>query len=45
MTQNRLNNLLLLHVHKEYIDSLDLKSVINRFIGDCPVRRTIFSTM
>ena len=45
MTQNRLNNLLLLHVHKEYMDSLDLKSIINRFIADCPVRRTIFSTM
>ena len=45
MTQNRLNNLLLLHVHKEYTDSLDLKSAINRFIGDCPVRRIIFCTM
>jgi len=42
MTQNRLNNLLLLHVHKEYTDSLDLK---NKFIADCPVRRTIFATM
>ena len=45
MTQNRLNNLLLLHVHKEYTDSLDLKSVINRFISGCPVRRTMFTTM
>jgi len=45
MTQNRLNNLLLLHVHKDYTDSLDLKSIINRFIADCPVRRTMFATM
>ena len=45
MTQNRLNNLLLLHVHKEYTDSLDLKSVINRFISGCPVRRIMFTTM
>jgi len=40
MTQNRLNNLWLLHIHKEYTDSLDLNSVTNRFIGNCPVRRT-----
>jgi len=42
MTQNRLNNLLLLRAHKEYTDLLDLKS---RFIADCPVRHTIFSTL
>jgi len=27
MTQNRMNNLFLIHVHKEYTDSLDLKSI------------------
>ena len=33
MTQNRLNHLLLLHVHKEHTDSLELKSIINKFIA------------
>ena len=44
MTQNRLNNLLLLHVHKERTDSLDLKSIINRFITRCETRCSTFST-
>jgi len=44
MTQNRLNHLLLLHVHKEYTDSLDLKSITNRFIAACETRHGIFTT-
>ena len=44
MTQNRLNHLLLLHVHKERTDSLDLKSIINRFITCCETRCSTFST-
>lgn len=44
MTQSRLNHLLLLHVHKECTDSLDLQSIINRFIACCETRRNTFST-
>ena len=33
MGQQRLNDLLLLHVHKEITDSLDLKEVINNFVN------------
>ncbi len=32
MTQERLNYLMLLHVHKERTDSLDLKLLVNDFI-------------
>lgn len=33
MTQERLNHLMLLYVHKERTDSLDLKAVLNEFVG------------
>ena len=33
MGQQRLNDLLLLHVHKEITDSLDLKEVVNNFVN------------
>ena len=33
MGQQRLNDLLLLHVHKEITDSLNLKEVINNFVN------------
>ena len=44
MTQNRLNHLLLLHVHKEHTDSLELKSIINKFIACCETGHSTFST-
>ena len=43
MTQERLNYLMLIHVHKERTDALDLKGVINEFIGDSPHRSGIFA--
>ena len=42
MTQERLNNLLILHVHKERTDSLDLKEVANDFISNSEHRTGIF---
>ena len=43
MTQERLNYLMLIHVHKERTDALDLKGVINEFIGDSAHRSGIFA--
>ena len=34
MGQQRLNDLLLLHVHKEITDSLNLKEVVNNFVNN-----------
>ena len=33
MGQERLNNLLMLHVHKEYTNELDLIAVANNFVS------------
>ena len=33
MTQSRLNNLMLLHIHKERLDKLCLKSCLNEFVS------------
>jgi len=33
MAQERLNHLMILHVHKERTDNLDLKSVLNDFVN------------
>ncbi len=38
MTQERLNYLMLLHVHKEKTDELDLKKLLNEFV-ECSVHR------
>ena len=32
MSQDRLNHLMILHVHKELTDALDLKEVANEFV-------------
>lgn len=42
MSQQRMNNLMLLHVHKDVVDSLDLKSVANDFVMDSEHRQKIF---
>ena len=33
MTQQRLNNLMVLHVHKDITDSLKLQDIANEFVG------------
>ena len=42
MGQQRLNHLLLLHVHKSYTDELDLVAVANRFVESSSHQLTIF---
>ena len=43
MTQERLNYLMILYVHKERTDSLDMKSIINEFISSSEHRNGIFA--
>ena len=33
MAQERLNHLMIMHVHRESVDKLYLKSVLNYFVG------------
>ena len=42
MTQTRLNNLMLLLVHKDMTTALDLRAVANDFIGDSEHRVKLF---
>ena len=42
MGQERLNYLVLLHLHKERTNNLDIKSVLNDFVGDSEHCRNIF---
>ncbi len=44
MSQARLNHLMLLYVHREVTDSLDLIQVANEFISDSDHRQSIFGT-
>jgi hypothetical protein len=44
MTQNRLNNLMVLHIHKENTDSMDIISVANDFVSRSEHRCSIFGT-
>ena len=42
MTQQRLNNLLVLHVHKDITDNLKLKDIVKEFVGESEHRQNIF---
>ena len=42
MGQERLNNLMVLHVHKELTDEIELKEIANDFISKCPRRQEVF---
>ena len=42
MSQERLNNLLVLHVHKDITDTLDLRAICNEFVGDSEHRCKLF---
>ena len=44
MLQERLNYLMLLHVHRDETDKLCLKAAINDFVGDSVHRSSIFGT-
>jgi hypothetical protein len=43
LRQDRLNHITILHVHKLYSKSLDLKPVINEWISKCSVRSSHFA--
>ena len=43
MTQERLNYLMLLHVHKDGTDALDLMAILNDFVGESEHRSNIFA--
>ena len=42
MGQDRLNSLMVLHVHKELTDEIELQEVANDFIMKCPRRQEVF---
>ena len=42
MGQNRLNNLMVLHIHKERLDQLSLIDVANDFVKESDHRQTVF---
>ena len=44
MTQQRLNNLMVLHVHKDITDSLKLQDIANEFVGNSEHRLKNFET-
>ena len=43
MTQERLNHLMVMHVHKERTDKLALKTVLNNFMGESEHFTSIFA--
>ena len=42
MIQDRLNTLMLLHVHQEYLDKLDLLAVAEEFVAGSKHRLSLF---
>ena len=44
MNQVRLNHIMLLHVHKDRTDALDLIEIANQFVDGSDHRMTIFGT-
>ena len=44
MTQKRLNNLMILHIYKTAVDSLDIKAVVNEFVSAKETRSNFFGT-
>ena len=45
MTQQRLNNLMVLHVHKDITDQIELKAVATEFVADSEHRLNIFENL
>ena len=42
MTEERLNNCFLMHVHKDITDTLDSNEIANNFVNACNDRRKYF---
>ena len=45
MTQERLNHLMMLHVHKDLTDSIVLTDVANEFVSKCDRRLQVFGKL
>lgn len=45
MTQNRLNHTMCLNIHKEKLDAINLKSILNEFIDAVDRRKSIFAKL
>ncbi len=45
MSRQRLNSLMILHVHKDSIDEIDLKSCLNDFVAGSEHRNSIFGQL
>ena len=45
MKQNRLNNLSVLYVHKDKLDTLDVDEVVKAFIAKCDSRQATFGRL
>ena len=45
MHQNRLNHLMILHIHKHLTDALDIKSVANEFVACSEHCLTLFGKL
>ena len=45
MSQSSLNTMMVLHIHKDLTDSLNLKSIGNDFISKSDYRKTKFSVL
>ena len=44
MTQKRLNHLIVMHIHKERTDQLDLSSIANEFVSFNERRKSYFGS-
>lgn len=44
MSQARLNHTMLLHIHKNHTDQLDLIDIGNEFVKESPHRHSVFGT-
>ena len=42
MTQNRMNNTIILNTYKEELDKLDMIQVANEFCRECNERKKVF---
>ena len=43
MSQERLNHLMIMHVHKERTDDLEIKTILNNFVSMSEHRSSIFA--
>ena len=42
MSHKRLNDSMVLHIHQESVDDLDLEAIGNKFVGELELRKRLF---